>query len=106
MRPMTERFTRPDWVRRLNAMADAAGSAEAVVPLDAGELIDHARRDVDASDFYDIGDGDWEGRLKALVDAINTADLHVVGRLMTREELLRGLRTRLHLGAERQRDPS
>lgn len=105
MRPMTERFTRPDWVRRVNAMADAAGSAAAVVPLDASELIDHARRDADAGEFYDIGDGDWEGRLRTLVDAINTADLHVVGRLMTREELLRGLRTRLHLGAERQRDP-
>ena len=103
---MTDRFTRPDWVQRLNAMADAAGSARAVVPLDAGELIDQARRGVDTDDFHDIGDGDWEGRLRALVDAINAADLHVVGRLMTREELLRGLRTRLHLGAERRRDPS
>ena len=105
MRPMTERFVRPDWVRRLNAMADAAGSAASVVPLDASQLIDLARRDVEAKEFHDIGDGDWEGRLRALVDAINVADLHVVGRLMTREELLRGLRTRLHLGAERRRDP-
>jgi hypothetical protein len=103
---MTDRFVRPDWVRRLNAMAEAAGSAAAVVPLDASDLIDHARRDVDVSEFHDIGDGDWEGRMRALVDAINAADLHVVGRLMTREELLRGLRTRLHLGAERRRDPS
>jgi len=103
--PMTERFTRPDWVRRLNAMAAAAGSAAAVVPLDAGALIDQASRDAGLSEFYDIGDGDWEGRLRALVDAINVADLHVVGRLMTREELLRGLRTRLHLGEERRRDP-
>ena len=104
--PMTDRFVRPDWVRRLNAMADAAGSAQAVVPLDAGALIDHARNAVDVKEFRDIGDGDWEGRLRALVDAINAADLHVVGRLMTREELLRGLRTRLHLGEERRRDPS
>ena len=104
--PMAQRFTRPDWVRRLNSMADAAGSAAAVVPLHAGALIDHARRDVATSDFHDIGDGDWEGRLRALVDAINAADVHVIGRLMTREELLRGLRTRLHLGDERQRNPS
>ena len=38
--------------------------------------------------------------------AIDGNDLHVVGRLMTREELLRGLRTRLLLAAERRRDPS
>src|SRR3954468_15522942 len=103
---MNERFARPDWVRRLNAMADAAGSASAVVPLDAGDLIDRAREAGQGSAFHDIGDGDWEGRLRALVDAINNADLNVVGRLMTREELLRGLRTRLHLGEERRRDPS
>ena len=104
--PITERFARPDWVRRINAMADATGSAAAVVPLDAGNLIDDARREAGVNEFHDIGDGDWEGRLRALVDAINTADLHVVGRLMTRQELLRGLRTRLYLGEERRRDPS
>jgi hypothetical protein len=103
---MRERYVRPDWVRRVNAMGAAAGSAAAVVPLDAGALIDEARRSSGIGAFGDIGDGDWEGRLRAVVDAINRADLHVVGRLMTREELLRGLRTRLHLGAERASDPS
>ena len=77
-----------------------------VVPLDAGELIDTAARSVEAADFGDLGDGDWEGRLRTLVTAIDGNDLHVVGRLMTREELLRGLRTRLLLAAERRRDPS
>src|SRR5699024_8626488 len=33
------------------------------------------------------------------------SDLHVVGRLMTREELLRSLRTRFLLGDERRRHP-
>ena len=103
---MAERYQRPDWVRRVNAMGAAAGSAAAVVPLRAGELIDAATRSIDGADFGDLGDGDWEGRLRALVESIEGNDLHVVGRLMTREELLRGLRTRLLLAAERRRDPS
>jgi hypothetical protein len=44
--------------------------------------------------------------LRALVASINSSALTVVGRLMTREEILRCLRTRLHLGAERATDPS
>ena len=103
---MAERYERPDWVRRVNAMGAAAGRAAAVVPLDASELIDTARASVEVADFGDLGDGDWEGRLRSLVTAIDHNDLHVVGRLMTREELLRGLRTRLLLADERRRDPS
>lgn len=103
---MAERYARPDWVRRLNAMADAAGSAHNVVPLEAGGLIDAALASTEVTTFGDIGDGDWEGRLRSLVDSVNASDLTVVGRLMTREELLRCLRTRLHLASERDRDPS
>lgn len=106
MREMAERYERPDWVRRINAMAAAAGSAAAVVPISAGELIDSARRTTGIDSFADLGDGDWEKRLGALVDAIDHADLHVVGRLMTREELLRCLRVRLMLGEARRADPS
>jgi len=106
MRAMGERYQRPDWVRRVNAMASAAGSAASVVPIAAGELIDLARRTTGIGDFGDLGDGDWEKRLRALVDAIDHADLHVVGRLMTREELLRCLRVRLLLGEQRRRQPS
>lgn len=103
---MGERYERPDWVRRLNAMPPASGGADAVVPLVAGDLIDRARSTTGVDEPGDLGDGDWEGRLRALVDAINASDLHVVGRLMTRQELLRGLRTRLLLGDARRRDPS
>lgn len=106
MRTMAERYERPDWVRRLNAMGAAAGSADAVVPIVTGDLLDSARRTSGLGDFGDLGDGDWEGRLRALVEAIDHAGLHVVGRLMTREELLRGLRTRLQLADHRRRDPS
>ena len=106
MAPMGDRYRRPDWVRRVNAMGAAAGSARALVPLDAGAMIDAARTSTGVADPGDLGDGDWEGRLRALAAAIDGGDLHVVGRLMTREEIMRGLRTRFLLGEQRRRDRS
>lgn len=103
---MAERYERPAWVRRLNAMGPASGGAERAVPLSAGALIDHTRRSTGVAAPHDLGDGDWEGRLRALVDAVNDGDLHVVGRLMTREELLRGLRTRVLVGERRRLHPA
>ena len=103
---MEDRYRRPDWVRRTNAMGPAAGGARALVPLDAGALIDVTRTSTGIERPADLGDGDWEGRLRALAAAVDASDLHVVGRLMTREELLRGLRTRFLLGEQRRRDPS
>ncbi len=43
--------------------------------------------------------------MRALVDAINGSDLHVVGRMLTREEPLRGVRTRFLLAEGWRRDP-
>ena len=60
---MAERYERPDWVRRLNAMGPASGGAERMVPLAANDLIDHARRSTGLTNGGDFGDGDWEGRL-------------------------------------------
>ena len=106
MAPMGDRYRRPDWVRRVNAMGPAVGGARDLVPLDAGAMIDAVRASTGVADPGDLGDGDWEGRLRALAAAIDGGDLHVVGRLMTREELMRGLRTRFLLGEQRRRDPS
>jgi hypothetical protein len=103
---MGERYRRPDWVRRLNAMGPASGGAHRVVPLVAGHLLDHARESTGVADPGDLGDGDWEGRLRALVESVNAADLHVVGRMMTRQELLRSLRTRFLMGDAWRRDPA
>lgn len=102
---MRERYVRPPWVRRVNAMGPAGGGARRVVPLVADHLIDHTRQSTGIDDPGDLGDGDWESRLRALVAAVNESELHVVGRLMTREELLRGLRTRFLLGDQRRRHP-
>ncbi|MBN2623910.1 MAG: sulfotransferase [Acidimicrobiales bacterium] len=103
---MGERYRRPDWVRRVNAMGLAVGGTRRLVPLDAGEMIDHARRSTGIAAPADLGDGDWEGRLRSLVDGVNGSDLHVVGRLMTREEMLRCLRTRFLVGERRRQEPA
>jgi hypothetical protein len=103
--PMHARFQRPALVRRLNAMADACGDARSVVPIEAGELIDLAVTTTGLEDFGRFGDGDWYDRFEALVAAVNASDLHVVGRLMTREEMLRCLRTRLLMAARWEEDP-
>ncbi len=97
LKPMSERAPRPDWVRRLNAMGETVGSAAELIPLDVDAMIASARRVTGLKDFGDF-DGDWQGRLVSLVNAIEEeARLSVVGRLMTRQAMLRSLQTRLLL---------
>jgi len=103
--PMSTRYVRPDWVRRVNAMGPAAGGPHHMVPLDADDLVDVATTAAGSDDFGDLGDGDWRGRLGSLVAAMDAADLHVVGRLMCREELLRALRTRLRMAQAWKANP-
>jgi hypothetical protein len=103
---MHRRYVRPDLVRRLNVMADACGDARVVIPLYPQALLDCATVTTGLSDFGDFGDGDWRGRFHALVEAINASNLHVVGRLMTRQELLRCLRSRLFMARRWSDEPA
>ena len=98
--PMTDRLVRPDWVRRINLMAGSVGGhARVLVPLDAGDLLDTAVAALGGLPDGDLGDPRWQERFEALVAAVDAAPMHVVGRLMTKQELLRSLRTRLLLTA-------
>jgi hypothetical protein len=106
MRSMAERYRRPDWVRRLNAMADSVGGdPRDLVPLDPGVLLEAALRGSPGLPKGDFGDPAWQGRFEALVRAVDRSPMHVVGRLMTRQELLRALRTRLALTRAVDADP-
>jgi hypothetical protein len=103
-------YQRPEWVRRLIACGDAAGGAEQLLPFDVDAMCSSAIATTGLDDFgsdLDRGlDGDWLVRLRSLVDAIDdTARMHAVGRLMTKTELLRCLRTRLWLAADAARRP-
>jgi len=103
---LNQRYTRPDWVRRLNAMADSVGGAEQLIPIEGDALVEIACTTTGLTDFGDV-DGDWRGRFDSLVASIAAdARLHVVGRLMTRQEILRGLRTRLLLAEARKQRPA
>lgn len=97
LKSMADRYPRPDWVRRINAMGDSVGGAERMVSLEVEPLVALAKKSTGLSDFGDF-DGDWRGRLDSLVAEIEGgANLNVVGRLLTRQEILRSLRTRLFI---------
>ncbi|MEN8158808.1 MAG: sulfotransferase [Myxococcota bacterium] len=101
IRSMSERYQRPDWVRRLNAMGDSVGGgpegARRLIPIDADALLTEAERSIGTLPTSDFGDPDWRRRFRELAPALDASPLHVVGRLLTKQELLRSLRTRLLL---------
>ena len=109
LKEMAERYPRPDWVRRMNAMGDSLGGsiagARRLVPIETDELQAAARASLGRDSFGDFGDPDWPARFTALVAAVDSAPFHTVGRLITRQELLRALRTRLLLGRALEADP-
>ena len=97
---------RPDWVRRLNAIGEAAGGAERLIPFDVDFLVAQAQEATGLSDFGDF-DGDWRSRLDGLVAAMETSGrLHATGRVMVRGELQRCLRARLLMAEARRAKPT
>jgi hypothetical protein len=103
---MAERYERPAWVRRINAMGDSVGGARRLLPLDSDPLLASAVASLGGGEFGDFGDPRWRERFAALVAALDAAELSVVGRLLTREELLRSLRSRLMLARALDADPA
>jgi hypothetical protein len=107
IKSLAEIYTRPDWVRRINAMGDSVGGAEKLVPLDPDALVSAAIESTGGLDDFGDFDGDWRGRFMSLVNEIeSTGRMHALGRLMTRQELLRGLRTRLLISHARNQHPA
>lgn len=105
-RSLSDLYNRPDWVRRINAMGESVGGPEMLVPLDADELVRVASDSTGGLDDFGDYDGDWRGRYDALLRELEASGrLHTLGRLMTRQEILRGLRTRLLLARARAEDP-
>ncbi len=95
LRPMAERLTRPDWVRRVNLMAAAVGGdGRVIVPIEPDAILEQAEAAV-GRPTGDFGDPGWVAKFTALAGAMDAADMHVVGRLLSRQELERVVRTRL-----------
>ncbi len=94
---------RPEWVEALNATGEHVGSADAVVALEVDELLDRARTLTGLDDFG--GDAFLEP-FRLLVDSVGRdGDLHVVGRILTRTDILRVLVNRLQITDELARHP-
>jgi hypothetical protein len=105
MKSMAQRYQRPDWVRRMNAMAGSVGGAQRLVPIEADELLEAAVESVGSDDFGQFDDAGWEKGFRSIVDGLRETDLHVVGRLVTKQEILRSLRTRLLLARRWKQSP-
>jgi hypothetical protein len=93
---------RPDWVRRLNAEG-ACLDLKSVVPLDEDSLINRAKANTGLSDF---GSDDWREPFQVFIKALDEeADLTLIGRLMTRSDILMHLEARLRVEDEYRRNP-
>jgi hypothetical protein len=85
---------RPEWVQRINAEG-AHLDLESVVPLDEDSLIKEAIANTGLDDF---GDDNWREPFSVFIDGVNKeAELNLMGRLMTRSDLLHFLQARLQI---------
>jgi hypothetical protein len=93
---------RPDWVQRINeegACMDISG----IVPLDENSLLATARASTGLSDF---GDDDWYEPFQVLIKSLEQeSQLNLMGRLLTRSDLLLYLQARLQVEDTYRRHP-
>lgn len=99
---------RPQWVAELNAFGRQLGSPAALVSLDRDSLLDTARTVTGLDDFgpdgdigeRNVGADTWQTGLERFVTALETeADLHLLGRILARNEIVRALVNRLEMQA-------
>ncbi len=97
----------PDWVRRLNYLGDAVGDPRRVVALDPVELLETAFA---TTGLDDLGEAEWPGwseTYRRLLPSVDTeSSLHLLGRVLTRAEVLRVLQTWLRLQAAWKATPA
>jgi hypothetical protein len=94
---------RPEWVEELNAFGRQLGSPAALVSLDEDSLLDTARAQTGLTDF---GDDAWRAGFGVFVRSLEEeADLHLLGRILTRNEIVRVLVNRLKVHATLARHP-
>jgi Sulfotransferase family len=85
---------RPDWVAKVNHEG-ACMDIKSVVPLDENSLLNSAREGTGLQDF---GADDWYEPFQVLIKSYEEESrLNLMGRLMTRNELLLYLKARLQI---------
>ena len=90
----------PDWLKRVNAvgrsMTASAGTGSMGVPLDEDSLLGEAMRNTGLSDFGDARDDSWREGFLALVKSLDTeSNLTLIGRVLSRGDVVNALETRL-----------
>ncbi len=93
-------------MRRLNYFGESVGGPQRVVSLDPDELLSVAR---EATGLEDLGEEDWAGWTETYERQLRSIDaesgLHLLGRVLTRSEVLRVLETWLRLQAAWRNEP-
>lgn len=93
---------RPEWVARLNEEGEILKS-RSIVPLDENSLLAEARRNTGLDDF---GDDGWIDHFRVLIRAIEEeAKLNLMGRILTRQDFVLYLETRLKIQDDYTRHP-
>ena len=95
---------RPEWAARMIEHGNVLGGAQHLVSLDGEDLI---RAAMTATGLTDFGGEDWRQHFGTLVRALEEeSNLHLVGRILTRTEIVRTLANRLKLAALWSESPS
>jgi Sulfotransferase family len=85
---------RPEWVQRVNDEGNYL-DIKSVIPLDEESLIAHAKKNTGLSDF---GTDDWRAPFRVLLKSLEEeAQLNLMGRIMTRSDILMYLEARLRV---------
>lgn len=93
---------RPEWVARLNEEGERL-NMKSIVPLDENSLLAEARENTGLSDF---GDDGWIDHFRVLIRAIEEeAKLNFMGRILTRQDFVLYLETRLKIQDQYTRFP-
>ena len=95
---------RPEWAARMIEHGNALGGAQHLVSLDGEDLIRAATATTGLTDF---GGEDWRQHFDIFVRALEEeSNLHLVGRILARTEIVRALTNRLKLAALWSERPS
>lgn len=93
---------RPEWVTRINDEGSCM-DIKSVVPLDENSLLSHAKANTGLDDF---GADDWYEPFQVLIKAFDEeSELNLMGRLMTRSDVLMYLQARLQIEDTYKRHP-
>src|SRR5262245_20079498 len=93
---------RPEWVQRVNQEGSYL-DLKSVVPLDEESLLATAKANTGLSDF---GVEDWYEAFQRFIKSLDEeAELNLMGRLLTRSDILMYLEARLRVEEEYKRHP-